>query len=159
MDNKPIWRGSEDEVSDLKKWLKTMKFQTTYNSKHSSTKNGGYWSLRGLGSHLDEQNRSETGPNGWRQRLENPNRSFSKTQKNCRKTVEKSTGRRFWPVFLFRSQKRGWKVQLGVQVTVFGLKSATSNSGCPGGRFAEKLSSQLRLMSVTCAIGPETRGS
>ena len=45
------------------------------------------------------------------------------------------------------------------QVALFGPISVTCRTGSLGGIFQKNLLSQLRLMSITCAIRPETHGS
>ena len=105
------------------------------------------------------KNRLELGQNRLKQRLEDPNRSCRKTQKNCRKIIEKLAGHSFCPDSSAGRRKGAEKCDLEVQVAVYGPKIATPRSGCLGGRFSENLSSLVRLVSVTCAIGPETHGS
>ena len=91
----------------------TLKNQTPETAKTLPPKVEGTEALGGLGSHLDEKNRSGIGRNGLRQRLENPDRSFRKTQKNCRKTAENFGRSQALTCFQCRSQKMGRKVRPG----------------------------------------------
>ena len=111
MGKKPIWSGSEGEVSDLKKWLKTQKFQTTCNRKNSSTKSGGYWSPRGLGSHLFEQNITSIGPKWAETEVKKPWTKAQTNPENFQKNPCKKSRSQFLTCFQQRSQFLGWKVR------------------------------------------------